>query len=199
MKILVACEMSGTVRDAFIAKGHDAISCDLMLCAKPGPHYWGSVLDILYNDWDMIIAHPPCTYLSIAGSAHLYGPRMVSREANFKKAVEFFKLFVDHPCKRKCIENPVILRRAIDLIGMEPTQYVHPYMFGEPYLKKTGLWLFGLPKLVPVNEVLPTAYWVPSAKKTEAKYDTTVANKSNKISRSITFKGIAGAMAAQWG
>lgn len=194
MKVLVACEMSGRVRDAFIARGHDAISADFQLSAAPGPHYWGDVRDILYSEnWDLIIAHPPCTYLCcLAGhyvnpESRSYRPKRVGKMYD---AATFFKLFLYHPCERVCVENPRMSRFAMALIGQPATQFIEPYMFGDPFSKKTGLWLRGLPPLVadraPASNVRS---WV--ADRDDKRY--------RAVHRSLTFPGVARAMAEQWG
>lgn len=196
MRVLVACEMSGIVRDAFAAKGHDAWSCDLMLCDKPGNHYWGDVMDILPDPWDLIIGHPPCTYLCrLAG--HYVNPSALSFRPNrikkLQSAAAFFKMFLDHPCKRICVENPTMSRFAFELIQVKATQFVEPWMFGEPYSKKTGLWLKGLPPLVATHKR-------PRLLESWVKLSGDSGPRSLRaVRRAITFKGIAEAMADQWG
>lgn len=149
MKILVACEFSGRVRDAFIRKGHDAISCDILDTESPGPHYKGDVRDILYKQWDMIIAFPPCTHLSLSGARYWEQKRKDGRQQD---AIDFFNLFTNLDCPRISIENPVgIMSR----IYRKPDQVIHPYWFGDPTQKKTCLWLKGLPLLVPTDMVEP--------------------------------------------
>lgn len=193
MKILVACEFSGVVRDAFAAKGHEAWSCDLLPCDAPGNHYMGDCRDILYDDWDMVIAHPPCTALCVTGNRHYAGT-----EAR-REAVEFFRLFLELPCQRVCVENPVgVISSAI----RPPDQYIHPYYFGDPVSKKTGLWLKGLPKLEATNVVqVPEPVVFPSGKKMSRWfYETSCLPHSQREGvRSMTFQGIANAMAEQWG
>ena len=143
MKVLVACEYSGTVRDAFIARGHDAMSCDLLPTDAPGPHYQGDVLDIIGGGgWDMMIAHPPCTYLSVSGmhwtTRGLRDPQLT------ENALEFVRRLLDASIERIALENPV---SVISTRIRKPDQIVHPWMFGEDASKKTCLWLKGLPKL----------------------------------------------------
>lgn len=194
MKILVACEYSGRVRNAFIAKGHDAISCDLLNTDLTGPHYTGDVRDLLDQTWDMIIAHPPCTYLCNSGIRwlYMYGssyyPKDERRWENMREAAAFFRLFLDHPCKRIAIENPRPHKYAVDLIG-EPTQYIQPWEHGEGQTKQTGLWLKGLPKIVPSNVV--------EGRGNKIHYASPGPNRSKE--RSETFLGIALAFAEQWG
>lgn len=190
MKVLVACEMSGVVRDAFAAKGHDATSCDMQLCDKPGKHYWGDVMDILYEPWDLIVAHPPCTYLSNAGNGHLH---RAGRMDKMRNAADFFKIFLNHPCKKICIENPTMTSKAREMVGCGPDQYVHPFMFGHLVMKRTGLWLKGLPNLKREDdrerEVLEM----------RGRDRNWMEMHRNPVHRSFTFTGIAQAMANQWG
>ena len=142
MKVLVACEYSGTVRDAFIARGHDAMSCDLLPTDVPGPHHQGDVFDIIGGGWDMMIAHPPCTYLSVSGmhwtTRGLRDPQLT------ENALEFVRRLLDASIERIALENPV---SVISTRIRKPDQIVHPWMFGEDASKKTCLWLKGLPKL----------------------------------------------------
>lgn len=190
MKILIACEYSGAVRDAFAARGHNAISCDFEPTEKPGKHYQGDVLDILYHDWDMIIAHPSCTYIANSGVRWLYkeGEKNWPRWNELEKAVEFFNLFLNHPCERIAIENPVPHKHA----GLPPyAQTIQPYEFGHTTSKRTCLWLKGLPKLVPTD-------LIPKDRHT---YEIHLASPGPNRwkERSRTFQGIADAMADQWG
>lgn len=192
MKILIACEFSGTVRDAFAALGHDVTSCDLLPSETPGKHYQGSVLDILDDGWDLMIAHPPCTYLSNAGARHLY-PKGVLNKNRFNnglEAKEFFMTLYNADIPLICVENP-IPSKVYEL--PEYTQTIQPYEHGHPFKKKTCLWLKGLPPLVPTKIV------------TERESSKVVGNWFNKggkdrqKNRAKTFQGIADAMAAQWG
>jgi len=161
VKILVACEYSGRVRDAFIAKGHNAVSCDFLPTESPGPHYQGDVLDILYDGWDMMIAFPTCTYLTCSaewaykdGPYHqkvkpetLVGPE---RRAAREKALIFVDTLFKAPIKKKAIENP----RGVISTRLRPaSQYIQPYDYGEDASKITGLWLEELPLLVPTKRV----------------------------------------------
>lgn len=180
MKVLVACEFSGIVRDAFAKKGHYAVSCDLLPTESPGLHYQGDVRDLLTDAWDLMIAHPPCTHLCVSGNRHY---------ANTKErldAIEFFRLFLDAPVRMICVENPVgVISTAIK----PPSQYIQPWQFGHGETKKTGLWLKNLPKLKPTNIVEGRAPRIhlmgPSPDR-------------GKL-RSTTYQGIADAMADQWG
>ena len=184
MKILVACECSGTVRDAFIRAGHDAISCDLRPTLRPGPHIQGNVEPLLRNRWDMIIAHPPCTFLSAVGTAwdKVYPWRVKER----KRALLFIKRILNANACFICLENPV---GVISTYIRKPDQIIQPYQFGDPYTKRTCLWLRNLPVLKPTAIVEPKASWVMKEP----------GGKAQAFVRSLTFPGIAEAMAAQWG
>ena len=192
MRVLVACEFSGVVRDAFIRGGHSALSCDLMPTDKPGPHYQGDVLDIINEGWDLMIAHPPCTYLSNAGARHLYPKGILNPDRLDKgmEAKEFFLTLFKAPIPKICVENP-IPSTVFELPRY--TQTIQPYEYGHPYKKKTCLWLKGLPALTPTNIV-------------EVKESTKIAGnwfnkggKDRQKNRAKTFEGIANAMAQQWG
>lgn len=198
MRVLVACEFSGRVRDAFIARGHDAISCDLLDTESVGPHYKGDVLDIINDGWDLMIAHPPCTYITNAGVRHLHSVPSrngvlakihgINRWNEMYKACDFFNLLKNANIDKICIENPVPHKYARNLIGMY-SQIIQPWQFGHGETKKTCLWLKNLPPLVPTNIVsgrVPKAHMTPG-------------NKNQGKLRSITYQGIADAMAAQWG
>ena len=152
MKILVACEFSGTVRDCFLAMGHDAMSCDILDTSVPGPHYKGDVRDVLKDDWDMMIAHPPCTYLSTSG-LH-WNNKNPERALLTEEALDFISLLWNVSIPRVCIENPVGCINT-RLPFMPKPQYVQPYQFGEDASKKTGLWLRGLEPLVGKEYVEP--------------------------------------------
>lgn len=193
MRVLVACEFSGVVRDAFIERGHDAVSCDLHPTESPGPHYHGDVLDILADGWDLVIAHPPCQYLSRAGVRWLMGPDGMidegpdSRWQKMLDACAFFNLFKG--CAPKvCIENPIMHGYAAHRCG-KPDQIIQPWMFGEPYNKTTGLWLEGLPPLLATKVESEREIWVENVPPGADRWKV----------RSRTFEGIAMAMAHQWG
>jgi len=199
VKVLVACEYSGTVRDAFIRQGHDAISCDLLPSDVPGPHYQGSVLDILDDGYDVIIAHPPCTYLSRAGARWLYkgGKIEPKRYADGLDAKRFFEIMLNANCKRIAVENPTPML-IFNLPA--PSQVIQPYQFGDPYSKRTLLWLKNLPCLNPTNTLTEYRPFLPSntgGKKRGQKYSVGVSKNSKESAK--TFKGIADAMAQQWG
>ncbi len=193
MKVLIACEFSGIVRDAFKVKGHDAWSCDLLPTEKPGQHIQGDTLEILNNGWDLMIAHPPCTYLCNSGVRWLYksdiGIKNVQRWAKMRAAAKFFKQLLDCDIPKKAIENSVMHRYAVDIIGRKYDQLVHPWQFGHGETKATGLHLEGLPKLEPTNIVNGR----------EARIHKMSPSKNRGKLRSITYQGIADAMAEQWG
>jgi len=198
MRVLVACEYSGTVRDAFLARGHYAMSCDLLPCdsLNSGDHYQGNVADILDHNWDVLIAHPPCTYLANSGVSWLH--RKPDRWAQLDDGAAFFKMFLDSPIKRKCIENPIMHKYAIERIGgVKQTQIVQPYMFGHLEQKATGLWLTGLPELQATNNVKAEMMLLPKRERERLHYLPPSPNRWKL--RSTTYAGIAAAMAEQWG
>jgi len=195
MRILIACECSGRVRDAFIKKGHDAMSCDILPTEKPGSHYEGDIFDVLYDGWDMMIAHPPCTYLSNAAARFLYPQGKLNQERYLKgmEAKEFFMKLLEAPINKIAVENPV----QSTVFGITKcTQYIQPYWFGDPFKKKTGLWLKNLPKLEPTDIVDN-----PKSTKTKKGQKSwfNQGGKDRQKMRSRTFEGIANAMAEQWG
>ena len=181
MRVLVACEYSGTVRDAFIAAGHDAMSCDLLPTERPGPHYEGDVLGILGDGWDLMIAHPPCTHLSVSGARWFVGKR--EEQAS---ALDFVRALMAAPIPRICIENPV---SVISGRIVPASQTIQPWQFGHGETKATCLWLMNLPLLEPTNIVdgrEPRVHMMPPG-----------PNRWRERSR--TYAGIAQAMADQWG
>lgn len=204
MKVLVACEESQAVTKELRKRGHEAYSCDVVTCSGGHPewHLKVDALELLKMDWDMILAFPPCTYLTAAGAVRLFdGEGNIKDEERYKKgikAAEFFKAFLNADCKRIAIENPVMLK----IFGLPKyTQIVEPYMFGDPWRKRTCLWLRGLPPLKPTNIVEPKGLWVGS---TSARRDPTIHQRYKMPSnrdprrRAKTFSGIAKAMAEQW-
>ena len=196
MRVLVACEYSGTVRDAFISAGHDAISCDILPTDNPGPHYQGDVRDMLFEQWDLIIAHPPCTYLCNSGVCHLH--KDPERWAKLEDAASFFKLFLDIDGPRVAIENPIMHKYARELIGgSKQNQVVQPWMFGHAETKATCLWLKGLPNLQPTNNVKEELKGMHKRDIQRLHYLPPGPERA-KI-RSKTFQGLADAMASQWG
>lgn len=202
MKVLVACEYSGRVRDAFIAAGHDAMSCDLLPTESPGPHYQGDIRDVLYSGWHLMVAHPPCTTLTNAGVRWLYQPSSKGtaeqRWADMREAAEFYLLLRNAPIQMKAIENPVMHCHARELVGSVRRQIVQPWWFGDPAFKATGLELHGLPDLVPTNKLTPPKSGTDEHKAWSAIHRASPGPNRWK-DRSRTFQGIAAAMAAQWG
>jgi len=192
MKVLVACEYSGIVRNAFAAKGHDAWSCDILPTESPGNHYQVDVLEYLDKGWDLMIAHPPCTYLSNAGARFLY-PKGKLNKDRYKlglKAKEFFMALYNAPINKICVENPISSR----IFALPKyTQTIQPYEYGHPVQKKTCLWLKNLPELKPTNIIY---------KRQSTKIPGNWFNKGGKDrqkNRSKFFDGFAKAMADQWG
>jgi hypothetical protein len=184
MRILVACEYSGRVRDAFRLRGHDAMSCDLLPTETPGPHYQGSVVDVLAGGWDMMIAHPPCTYLAVSG---MHWTTRGKRPASLTdEAIDFVRLLMDAPIPRIAIENPV---SVISSRIRRPDQVIQPWQFGHGETKATCLWLKDLPKLVPTSIVDGR----------ESRVHCMPPGPDRWKARSRTFAGIAEAMAEQWG
>jgi hypothetical protein len=202
MRILVACEYTGIVRDCFLAMGHDVMSCDILDTEVPGPHFKGDVRDILYWEWDMMIAHPPCTYICSSG-LH-WNKRQPEREAKTIEALKFIETLWNADIEKVCIENPVgCINTRLDF--MPKPQYVQPYQFGEDASKKTGLWVRNLPNLEPTEYVEPrivvkngTEYkrW---GNQTDSGQNKLSPSKTRGLDRSRTYFGIAYAMATQWG
>ena len=195
MRVLIACEFSGIVRDAFIERGHQAVSCDLLPTEKPGPHYQGDVFDIVKEQWDLMIAHPPCTYLCVtANRSFINNPE---RWKNRLEAMLFVHALLNSDIAKICLENPV---GVISTYIRKPDQYIQPYEYGHPFSKKTGLWLKGLPKLQATDRVKPEWVVLPSGRrmsKIHARHPST-NNAENAKLRSRTCEGIANAMADQW-
>lgn len=195
MRVLVACEFSGIVREAFRKRGHDAWSCDLLPAEDNSPyHEQCDAAELIgYPHWELIIAHPPCTHLSVSGAQWWKEKQADGRQ---QAAAEFFKLFTALTC-RWAIENPV---GAMSRLYRKPDQIIHPYHFGHQASKATCLWLNGLPKLVPTNIVEPL-WHVSKTGKRHSLWDYEISrDKKNRAHlRSKTFQGIADAMAAQWG
>ena len=195
MKVLVACEYSGTVRDAFRARGHDAMSCDILPTDVDGPHYQGDVRDIINDGWDLMIAHPPCTYLTNSGVTWLH--KDPSRWAKLDEGAAFFKSLLDAPIPRIAVENPIMHKYAKERIGgVKQSQVIQPWMFGHMEQKATCLWLKGLPLLRPTNDVKAAMMALPDNERQRLHYLPPSEDRWKK--RSTTFKGIAEAMAAQW-
>jgi hypothetical protein len=201
MKVLVACEFSGIVRDAFAVRGHDAWSCDLLPSERPGQHIQGNVLDVLGDGWDLMIAHPPCTYLSRAGARWMYkGGRIdpTRRQLGMEAREFFIKLWTAFAIPRVAIENPTPLKM---FLLPAYTQAIQPYQFGHPYSKRTLLWLRGLPPLQSTNVVVEHTPWVRSnsgaGRRAGQQWHSGKCSGGTKAER--TFEGIATAMADQWG
>ena len=204
MKVLIACEYSGTVRDAFIKRGHQAISCDILPTDVPGPHYQGDVFDLIddrnSNGWDLMIAHPPCTYLTVTGNKWMkpeFAHRFPDRHKQRQEALEFFKRLFECNIPRVCLENPV---GVVSTMYRKPTQYIHPWQFGDPHSKKTGLWLKNLPALIPTKIVEPQFHAYKDGRKDPVWHmDSMKLPPLERMKfRSKTFQGIADAMADQW-
>ena len=201
LKVLVACEYSGRVRDAFIARGHTAMSCDLLPTDVAGPHYQGDVFDIINDGWDLMIAHPPCTYLSVSGmhwtTRGLRDPQLT------EDALEFVQRLMGAPIERIAVENPI---SVISSRIRKPDQIISPYQFGHDASKKTCLWLKGLPLLTPTQMVEPRVVITPSGKPAKRWGNQCDNYGQDKLPpsadrwklRSATYQGIADAMAAQW-
>ena len=181
MRVLIACEFSGVVRDAFAARGHDAWSCDLLPTERPGQHIQSDVLAVLGDGWDMMIAHPPCTHLAVSGARWFTG-----KIAEQAAALEFVRALMAAPILRWAIENPVSI---ISTRIRKPDQIIQPWQFGHGETKTTCLWLSGLPKLTPTNIVDGR----------EARVHRMPPGPNRWAERSRTFSGIAAAMASQWG
>ena len=190
MKVLVACEFSGVVRDAFASLGHDAMSCDLLPSERPGKHYQGDVLDILNDGFDLMIAHPPCTYLASSG-LH-WNTRRPERAALTEDALRFVQCLLDAPIPMIALENPV---GCISSRIRKPDQIVQPWMFGEDASKKTCFWLKGLPQLKPTHVITKKRY----ANQTASGQNNLPPSDDRWKERSRTYPGIAHAIANQWG
>ncbi len=181
MRVLVACEFSGTVRDAFAARGHYAVSCDLLPSEKPGKHYLGDVRDLICQQWDLMIAHPPCTHLAVSGARW-----WKEKEREQREALDFVGDLMSAPIRSVCIENPI---SKISSAIRKPDQIIQPWQFGHGETKATCLWLKGLPLLKPTNVV----------EGREARIHRMPPGPNRWKERSRTFQGIADAMAEQWG
>jgi hypothetical protein len=194
MRILIACEYSGRVREAFRKLGHDAWSCDLLPSDDNSPyHITGDVIPLLTQGWDMMIAHPPCTYLANSGVGRLY-----SQPLRWQQLIEgavFFRTLLNAPIPLKAIENPIMHKYARTIIGGGPTQMIQPWQFGEDASKATCLWLVNLPKLEPTNIIKKARY----ANQTPSGQNKLGPSADRWKLRSYTYQGIADAMADQWG
>ena len=189
MKILIACEFSGIVRESFKLKGHDVWSCDLLPTDVPGQHIQGNVLNILDNNWDLMIAHPPCTHLAVSGAAWFY-----RKEKEQKEALQFVQLLLNAPIPKIALENPISI---ISSRIRKPDQIIQPYQFGHAERKSTCLWLKNLSPLIETNNVKDIMLNKPKNKQNPLHY--LGPSKDRWKLRSMTYKGIAEAMANQWG
>ncbi len=198
MKILIACAFSQIIAEQLILLNHDVITCDWKYDGEKGlPHYKGDVLDILYEPWDMILAFPDCTYLTNSGVRWLH--ERPERWELMKKAAEFFNLFLNHPCKKKCTENPIQHKYARQLIK-KYDQLIQPFQFGDTMSKATCLWLEGLPRLIPTKVTAEYVYKDHSKQKQRTQDIWLEPPGPNKQkNRSRMSQGIANAMAEQWG
>ena len=194
MKVLVACEFSGIVREAFAKRGHNAWSCDLLPTEIPGQHIEGDVLKILYDGWDLMIAHPPCTRLTNSGVMWLEKRNLWK---DMQAGALFFKELLEAPTPRKCIENPIMHKYAIKIIGRQYSQIIQPYQFGHTERKATCLWLTELPPLKTTKDVKAEMDKLP--KNIAQRIHYTPPGKDRWKIRSKTFQGIADAMVEQWG
>jgi site-specific DNA-cytosine methylase len=183
LRVLVACEYSGRVRDAFRTRGHDAMSCDLLPTEVDGPHYQGDLFDVIGDGWDILIAHPPCTDLAVSGARHFDAKRADGRQA---RALDFVRRLMAAPVARIAIENPI---SVISSEICRPTQVIQPWQFGHGETKATCLWLKGLDPLTPTN-IVPGR---------EARVHRMPPGPDRWKERSRTMQGIADAMADQWG
>lgn len=194
-RVLVACEFSGTVRDAFARRGWDAWSCDLLPTEKPGNHYQQDLLegDLLYRDWDLVIGHPPCTYLALSGNRHLTN---AGRKEALRQGAFFFRRILECGAPHVAVENPIMTGLAQTVVG-KPSQTVQPYQFGHLEQKATCFWLRDLPCLSPTNDVRREMSSLPKKLQNRAHY--LAPTKDRWKIRSLTYPGIAAAMASQWG
>jgi site-specific DNA-cytosine methylase len=183
MRVLIACEYSGAVRDAFTKLGHDAMSCDLLPTEQPGNHYQGDIRDVIHGCWDLMIAHPPCTHLSVSGARHFAEKRIDGRQ---QSAVSFFMMLAKSDIPMIAIENPVCIMSSL---YRKPDQIIQPWMFGHGETKATCLWLKNLPALTPTDLV----------EGRENRIHRMPPSADRWKERSRTFQGIADAMANQWG
>jgi len=196
MKILIACEYSGIVRDAFTRKGHDAMSCDILPTESEGKHYQGDIFDVLYDDWDMMIAHPPCTHLAVSGARWFTeGKKSWSLQV---EALDFVRKLLDAPINKIALENPV---SVISTKIRKPNQIIQPFEYGHNVSKKTCLWLKNLPNLKSTKIVKPDLVIFSNGKKMSRTFYESfkLPPKERSKVRSKFYKGIAEAMAEQWG
>lgn len=204
MRVLVACEYSGRVRDAFRSLGHDAWSCDILPTeADPTYHIEGPVQSVLHLKWDLMVAHPPCTFMANSGAKHLYAGmkkengRNEDRWKSMAEAAAFFRMLLNADIPRIAIENPVMVGHALELIRQNFTQSIQPWQFGHMEVKRTCLWLKNLPPLVPSDNVYEAMMKLPYGERAKVHHETPGPDRWKNRSR--TYAGIAKAMADQWG
>ena len=190
MRVLIACERSGVVRDAFISRGHDAVSCDLVASEAPGPHVIGDALELARSGmWDMMIAFPPCTHLAVSGARYFAEKRADGRQ---QRGLQFVRDLMAAPIERIAVENPVgIISTQI----RKPDQIIQPWQFGEDASKKTCLWLQNIPPLMATGVIVKKRY----ANQTPSGQNKLGPSATRAMERSRTYAGIADAMASQWG
>lgn len=203
MKVLVACEYSGRVRDAFRALGHDAWSCDILPSeADPAYHIEAPVQSVLHLGWDLMIAHPPCTFMANSGAKHLYlgmkkeNGRNEERWKSMEEGAAFFRMLLKANIPHIAIENPVMLGHAVELIGQNFTQSIQPWQFGHMEVKRTCLWLKNLPPLVASNNVYDEMMRLPYSERAKVHHEAPGPDRWKNRSR--TYAGVALAMAEQW-
>lgn len=193
MRVLVACEYSGRVRDAFLAKGHDAMSCDLLPTEQPGPHYQGDVRDIINDGWDLMICHPPCTHLAVSGSRHF--PAKIA-DGRQHEALDFVRFLLDAPIPKIALENPI---SVISSHIRKPDQIFQPWQFGHGETKATCLWLKNLKPLIPTHCEGGDLFTPPAPEEREHRVWLMPPGPNRWKERSRTFLGVAQAMGDQWG
>ena len=191
MKVLVACEFSGRIRDAFIKRGHDAWSCDLLPSELEGPHYQQDIFEVIDKGWDLMIAHPPCTHLAVSGARWFK-----NKQKEQKEALSFVQALLDADIPKIALENPI---SVISTYIRKPDQIVQPWMFGDPFTKTTCLWLKNLPPLIPTNIVDKGERHITKSGKSLPSWYNLPPSEDRWRERSRTYLGIAEAMAQQWG
>lgn len=200
MRVLIGCEESATVREAFARLGHDAWSCDILPSRIPGKHIQDDILTVLDDGWDLAIFHTPCTYLSNSGVCHLYnkdGSKNMERWKKMERDALLFKKTMEANIPRIANENPIMHKYAVAIIGRRQDQVIQPHMFGHPESKATCLWLQNLPPLTSTNDVREVMKSLPKNKQQRLHYLPPGPERQRE--RSKTFPGIADAMASQWG
>ena len=193
MKVLVACEFSGIVREAFAKRGHDAWSCDLLPTEIPGQHIQDDVLKHLNEGWDLMIAHPPCTHLCVSGARHF---KQKIADGRQQEGIDFFMKLINASIEKICVENPICIMSSK---YQKPTQIIHPWQFGHEAEKTTCLWLKGLPNLIPTQIVGKGKIITYKSGKKMSEWYANIPAKQRALVRSKTFPRIAKAMSNQWG